>query len=241
MSAPSALRATEQAVSWRDDVRRGAVAMMPLLPGVAPFSMAIAVSARAAGFSPLETFLFSLTVFAGSAQMATVGLLAAGSGLVAILLTALGLNLRHILYGLSLSTWLPRQTHPPKPILAATVTDEGYGLATRAAARGQGSDAFLWGTNGILYLTWILAALAGIALGQLLPDPATIGLDVIFPLSFLTLLLPLLRARRDLLVAAVAGVGALLLRDPLGSGPAIVVSVVIAALLGALLPAGRTR
>ncbi|MFN8591710.1 MAG: AzlC family ABC transporter permease [Thermomicrobiales bacterium] len=231
----------ELATSWRDDVRRGAVAMVPLLPGVAPFSMAIAVSARAAGFSPLETFLFSLTVFAGSAQIATVGLLASGSGPVAIVLTALGLNLRHILYGLSLSTWLPEQTRPPKPILAATVTDEGYGLATRAAAQGAGSDAFLWGTNGILYLTWVFSALIGIALGQLLPDPAAIGLDVIFPLSFLTLLLPLLRARWDFLVAAVAGVGALMLRGPLGSGPAIVVSVVIAALLGALLPAGRGR
>ena len=160
---------------------------------------------------------------------------------MAIVLTALGLNLRHILYGLSLSTWLPEQTRPPKPILAATVTDEGYGLATRAAAQGAGSDAFLWGTNGILYLTWVFSALIGIALGQLLPDPAAIGLDVIFPLSFLTLLLPLLRARWDFLVAAVAGVGALMLRGPLGSGPAIVVSVVIAALLGALLPAGRGR
>lgn len=217
------------------------MAMLPLLPGVAPFSMAIAVSARAAGFSPLETLLFAVTVFAGSAQIATVGLLASGSGPAAILLTTLGLNLRHILYGLSLSTWLPARTHPPKPLLAATVTDEGYGLTMREAVAGRGSAAFLWGTNGILYLTWILAALAGIALGQLLPDPEAIGLDVIFPLSFLTLLLPLLRTRRDLLVAVVAGIGVLALRGPLGAGPAMVATVVIAASLGALLPAGGTR
>ncbi len=217
------------------------MAAVPLLPGVAPFSMAIAVSARAAGFSPLETILFSLLVFAGSAQMASVTLLAAGSGPAAILLTALGLNLRHILYGLSLSTWLPGHTRPPKPILAATVTDEGYGLTAREVAAGRGSAGFLWGANGLLYLVWIVAAIVGVALGQLLPDPEQIGLDVIFPLSFLTLLLPLLRTRRDLLVAAVAGAGALLLRGIVGAGPAIVVSVVAAALLGALLPEGRGR
>jgi 4-azaleucine resistance transporter AzlC len=225
----------------RAEVRRGALAVIPLLPGVAPFSMAIAVSARAAGFSPLETVLFSLLVFAGSAQMAAVGLLASGSGPVAILITTLGLNLRHILYGLSLSTWLPPATRPPKPLLAATVTDEGYGLTAREAAAGRGSAGFLWGANGLLYLTWMAATVAGVALGQLLPDPEAIGLDVIFPLSFLTLLLPLLRTRRDLLVAAVAGCGALALRAMLGAGPAIVVAVAVAALLGAAAPGGRGR
>lgn len=217
------------------ELRRGAAAVLPLLPGVAPFSMAIAVSAGAAGFSPLETMIFSILVFAGSAQMAAVGLAASGSGPAAILLTALGLNLRHILYGLSLSTWLPAEPRPPKPLLAATLTDEGFGLATREAARGRGSAGFLWGANGALYICWVLAALAGVALGQLLPDPAAIGLDVIFPLSFITLLLPLLRSRWDLLAAAVAGAGALLLRGPLGAGPAIVAAVVVAALLGSAL------
>ena len=57
--------------------------------------MAFAVSAPAAGFSLRETLLFSIVVFAGSAQMATVGLAASGAGPGAIVLTALGLNLRH--------------------------------------------------------------------------------------------------------------------------------------------------
>lgn len=226
---------------WSAEVRRGALAAVPLLPGVAPFSMAIAVSARAAGFSPLETVLFSLLVFAGSAQMAAVGLLASGSGPIAIVLTALGLNLRHILYGLSLASWFPGNTRPPKPLLAATVTDEGYGLTAREMAAGQGSAGFLWGANGLLYLTWIVATIAGVALGQLLPDPTPIGLDVIFPLSFLTLLLPLLKSWRDLLVAAVTGGGALVLRGAIGAGPAIVAAVAVAALLGAMLPGDAHR
>jgi predicted branched-subunit amino acid permease len=161
------------------------MAVIPLLAGVAPFSMAIAVSARATGFSPLETMLFSSLIFAGSAQMAAVGLLAAGSGFAAIFLATLGLNLRHILYGMSLSTWLPRRTRPPKLLLAATVTDERYGMMAREVAAGRGSAGFLWGANGLLYLTRIAATGAGVALGQLLPNPEAIGLDVIFPLLFL--------------------------------------------------------
>lgn len=49
------------------EMRRGVMTMAPMLAGVVLFGMAFAVSSRAAGFSPLETMLISLTVFAGGA------------------------------------------------------------------------------------------------------------------------------------------------------------------------------
>jgi 4-azaleucine resistance transporter AzlC len=215
------------------------MAAAPFVAGVVPFGMAYAISALAAGFSPLETVLFSVLACSGAAQMATVGLAASGSGPLAIMLTTLGLSLRHVLYGLSLATWLPPRTQPPTPLLAATVFDEGFGLATREAAEGRGSAGFLFGANGLLYLAWVAATLAGVVLGQLLPDPETIGLDVIFPLSFLALLLPLIRTRRDLGVAIAAGAAALGLRGVVGAGPAVVVAIAGAAALGAALERGE--
>jgi 4-azaleucine resistance transporter AzlC len=216
-------------------MRRGAIAMGPLLAGAVPFGMAFAVSARAAGFSPLETMLISLTVFAGGAQMAAVSVTAAGGGPLATMLTGFALNLRYALYGLSLSTWLPRQTQPTKPLLAATMIDEGFGLATREAHAGRGSAGFIWGANSLLYVCFALVNLAGLALGQLLPDPTAIGLDIIFPLSFIALLLPMMRSRKDVVVAIVGGIGAFVLRDLIGAGPAILAAVIAAALLGATL------
>jgi 4-azaleucine resistance transporter AzlC len=219
--------------SQASEMRRGAIAMTPLLAGVPPFGMAFAVSAQAAGFSPLETMLISMTVFAGGAQMAAVSVTAAGGGPIATVLTGFALNLRYALYGLSLSTWLPRHTRPAKPVLAATMTDEGFAMTTREAREGRGSAGFLWGANALLYVSFALANLAGLALGQLLPDPTAIGLDIIFPLSFIALLLPIMRSRQDIIVALVGGIGAFLLRDLLGAGPAILVAVTAAALLGA--------
>lgn len=231
---PEALSSARHGDAWR-----GVLAAAPLVAGVVPFGMAYAVSALAAGFSPLETVLFSVLACSGAAQMASVGLAAAGSGPLAIVLTTLGLSLRHVLYGLSLATWLPRLTHPPTPLLAATVFDEGFGLATREAAEGRGSAGFLFGANGLLYVAWVAATLAGVILGQLLPDPETLGLDVIFPLSFLALLLPLIRTRRDVAVAVVAGAAALLLRGVFGAGPSVVVAIAGAAALGAALDRGE--
>lgn len=124
------------------------------------------------------------------------------------------------------------------------MTDEGFGMATREAVAGRGSAAFLWGANAALYVIFAAAMLAGLAVGQLLPNPTAIGLDVIFPLSFIALVLPMPRARTDAVVALVGGIGALALRGPLGAGPAILAAVSAAALLGAGAPLcalGRLR
>ncbi|MDX2242168.1 MAG: AzlC family ABC transporter permease [Leptolyngbyaceae cyanobacterium bins.302] len=52
------------------------------------------------------TLAMSAVVFAGSAQLIALGLLATGTPLLLIWLTTLIVNLRHLLYALSLSTEL---------------------------------------------------------------------------------------------------------------------------------------
>ena len=106
------------------EIRRGFLAMVPLWAGVAPFAMTFGILARTAGFTALETQALSMLVFAGSAQIAIVTLFAGGAGAGAIVATALVLNLRHILYDLSLSWGWGRPTRPPLPFLAFLLTDE---------------------------------------------------------------------------------------------------------------------
>ena len=219
----------------RAEFWRGVVALAPLLTGVVPFGVVFAVSARAVGFGVLETQALSMVVFAGSAQLAVVTLTAAGASAPWIVLTTLFLNLRHVLYGLSLGTWLGPRTRPPRPVLAFFLVDESYGLAIRALLAGRGGAAFLVGAGLTLYVAFALATLAGSLLGSVLPDPAALGLDLVFHLTFLALLLPLLRTRLDLAVAAVAGLAALALVRVVDGGVAILLAITGAAALGAAL------
>jgi 4-azaleucine resistance transporter AzlC len=207
--------ATADRLTWRDDFRAGFVACMPLWLGAAPFGAIYAVSALAAGLSWAQTLAMSLTVFAGASQFTAVGLFAAATPPLTIVLTTLVVNARHALLAASVAPFVRQQRPATKALLAFQLTDESYAIGMRRWLAGNGSVAFQFGSNLSLYVVWQTSTLAGLALGALLPDPAAYGLDLIFPLTFIGLLVPLLRERVSMGVAALAAVlaiaGAMLL------------------------------
>jgi 4-azaleucine resistance transporter AzlC len=209
--------------------------MAPLWLGVVPFGLAYAVLARGAGLTLVETQALSLLVFAGSSQVSAVGLFARGASGVGIVFTTLLLNVRHLLYGLSLGRDVPL-TRRQRLAAAFFLTDEAYGVSV---ARGARAFPFVLGAELSLYLTWNLATLAGALLGGVIPDPEKLGVDFVFPLAFLALLVPLLRRRLDVLVAVLAGGLAWLLARSLPGGLPILIAGVVGSLLGAVLTRGE--
>lgn len=219
----------------RAGFRAGLLNTIPLWPGIIAFAFAFAVTARTSGFSALEVMALSMVLFAGSAQIVTVALTNEGAGFLAVVLTVLVLNLRHVLYGFSLSRWFPERTSPGKPILAFFLTDEAYGLTTKSYLQGRGSVGFYLGVCTNLYLTFAASTFAGVVAGGLIPNPERLGLDFVFSLTFVALLVPLLKTRRDLRVAAIAVIATLLLSQVATSGLVILLATALAATAGALL------
>lgn len=189
----------------RADFRAGFVAIMPIWLGTIPFGAIYAVSALDAGLTPAQTLAMSLLVFAGAAQFTAVGLFASGAAPLTIVITTLIINLRHLLLGASLAPFVRRSPAWIKGAQAFFLTDESYAVALARYLEGRGSPAFQLGVNISLYLAWQCSTAAGIALGALIPDPSAYGLELIFPLTFIGLLMPLLRKRVNALVAALSG------------------------------------
>ncbi|NJN15029.1 MAG: AzlC family ABC transporter permease [Oscillochloris sp.] len=173
--------------------RAGFLAGIPLWLGAAPFGLIYAVSALSAGLTPAQTAAMSLFVFAGASQFTAVGMIAAGSGPFAVVLTTLIVNARHLLLTASLLPYLRGLPKPALLGLAAQLTDESYALAIGKFLAGTGKPAFLAGANMSIYVVWQVSAWVGIWLGRSIPDPAAYGLDLVFPLTFIGLLVPLLR------------------------------------------------
>ncbi|HEU4325362.1 MAG TPA: AzlC family ABC transporter permease [Roseiflexaceae bacterium] len=194
-------------------LKEGFVAILPLWLGSAPFGAVYAVTALAAGLSPGQTLLMSLIVFAGAAQFTAAVLVAAGAAPLAIVLTTLVVNARHLLLAASLAPFVRAERPLIKALLAFQLTDESYALGIQRFLDGRGSTAFQLGANLSLYLCWQLSTIAGMLLGSLIPDPDAYGLGLVFPLTFIALLVPMLReaARaRDTVSLAVAALAALL-------------------------------
>jgi 4-azaleucine resistance transporter AzlC len=219
----------------RGDFASGFRALMPLWLGVVPFGVAYAVLARDAGLSLLETQALSVLVFSGSAQVSAVGLFGAGAAAAEIVLTTFLLNVRHVLYGLSLGRRIPLRGWR-KPVAAYFLTDEVFGVVS---AREERTFAFLLGAELNLVAEWNAGTLGGALGGGAIPDPEKLGIDLIFPLAFLALLVPLVRTRVALLVAVVSGGLAFVLTEALPGGLPILLTGVAGSLLGAALTAGR--
>src|SRR3984893_12789779 len=101
---------------------------LPILICVLPFGMIYGVSALSAGIPASIAQAMSSIVFAGSAQFVISQLIAAGTPSLVVILTAFIVNIRHMLYSASLSSYT-RKLHPLwKWLLAYLLTDEAYAV-----------------------------------------------------------------------------------------------------------------
>jgi 4-azaleucine resistance transporter AzlC len=219
------------------DLRRGAWASTPLLPGIVVFGLLYGVLARQVGFSPWEAWAMSLIVHAGSAQFVALGMWDT-AGAAAIILTTLIINLRHLLMGASVAPHLQGLSPPWKALLALWMSDESYALSIAAFERGQGGRWFFLGANISTYLAWTTSGLLGALLGTAIPDPGRYGLDLIFPLAFLGLLVTFLRDRTSVGVALAAGGLALAGALVLPGAWYVIVAALLGSAVGLILDRG---
>ena len=186
------------------------MATLPLAPGVVAFGLLYGVMARQVGFSPWEALGMSLIVHAGSAQFTALGMWQAAGAVptdvsIGIILTTLVINLRHLLMGASVAPYLRGLSGWWKALLALWMSDESYALAIAQYERGAGSHHYFLGANVGIYLVWPASGLVGALLGSAIPDPSRYGLDLVFPLAFLGLLMTFLKGRIGVAVALAAG------------------------------------
>lgn len=193
------------------EFRAGVKALLPMLIGVVPFGMIYGVLALANGLHPATALAMSIILFAGSAQFLFCQLVGAGVP-PPIIVAEIGLlNLRHALYSATLG---PHTTHLPKRwkwALAYLLTDEAFAAISRYPRDDDTHPHRHWfylGAGLALWCGWQLSTAAGVLLGARLPTDWP--LDFALPLTFIAIVVPLIRNRALLATALAAGGIALL-------------------------------
>jgi predicted branched-subunit amino acid permease len=182
----------------------------------------------------------SVLVLAGAAQFAAVGLIADGASWPSIVLLTALLNARHLLYSAAMAPWLSGRPRLERAAMAHVLTDETFALSLAHFQRlGRADVLGYWLAAGVDCLSWPIATAVGVIAGQLIPDPAQFGLDVVFPAAMAGLAVRLATGRRE--VAAAAAGAALAVVGGVVVGPAIsvVVGGFLAPMIGLLIERER--
>jgi predicted branched-subunit amino acid permease len=185
--------------SWSlDGLRLGAMLMAPALPGMMAFAIAIGATEARKGFAPIEAALMNLLVYAGASQMVAMEAWpqqVTPASVTALALLVATVNARMLLFGASLRPWLgPLPAWQIYPLLQLT-TDPGWIICMRYRA-GGGNDAgvFLGGAL-VVWVAWLATTAAGYLMGALIADPRKIALDLVLPIFFAAMLVPLWSGR----------------------------------------------
>jgi len=201
----------------------------------AVFGVSFGVLATSADLSVAQTCALSLLVFAGGAQFAVVGVLAAGGATAAAVVSGLLLNSRYLAFGMVVTPFL-RGSVARRALGAQLLTDESAALALAEPDAREAVRTY-WVTGVVLYLVWNAGTLVGALVGEAIGDPATLGLDAALPAAFLALLVPLLRDRPRR-VAALAGAGLALLLTPVTPPGVPILAAALGGLAGLRVPGG---
>ncbi|KAB0264350.1 AzlC family ABC transporter permease [Microvirga brassicacearum] len=192
---------------------QGARSTFPALPGLVVFGMAFGAAAAQKGLSFGEVLGLSAFVYAGAAQM--VGLevwqkvWTPGTILTIMTVTAV-VNSRLLLLGATLQPWLRNEPVARSALNLFLLTDAGWIFSTRYHNDGGRDVAFLFGTGVALWVLWVATSLAGFFVGAFIPEPQRFGLDLVMPIFFGVMLVPLWKGARPALPWLVAGLVSLL-------------------------------
>lgn len=210
--------ATAKPVWTWDGACLGARLALPLIPGYIAFGLAVGATSASKGFTLLATMTMNIFVYAGASQLVGMEIWPAKLTVGAIISLALiiaTVNARMLLMGASLRPWLGPlpwwQTYPMQHL----TTDPGWILAMRYRAEG-GNDAAMYLANGaVLFCIWLASTTSGYLLGTLIANPRAFGIDLVMPIFFAIMLIPLWRtggSKRRAIAWIVAGAVALIVQ-----------------------------
>ncbi|CTQ31605.1 AzlC family ABC transporter permease [Jannaschia rubra] len=214
---------------------RGVAEGLPFVVIMVPFGALFGVLGVEAGLPLAQVMGFSVLVIAGASQFTAVQLMTDGVPAAIVVLSALAVNLRMVMYSASIVPHLGSAPLWQRALVSYMLVDQTYALAVqtyegRPAWTVADKIAYFAGVSLPVFPSWVGATWMGAVLGARVP--AGWQLDFALPLAFLALVGPMLKTRAHVIAALVSAVAALAFAwVPWNLG--LIVAAVLAMLAGA--------
>lgn len=176
---------------------------LPIALGYLAVSFSLGIAAQAAGLTPFQGFLASITTNASAGEYACFMAVSTGASITELLLIMLITNGRYLLMSCSLSQKFSPETPLRHRFLAAfAITDEIFGISI--ARSGFLNPFYMYGAILIASPCWALGTVLGIAAGNVLPLRAVSALSVALYGMFLAVIVP--PARKEKIIGVLIAV-----------------------------------
>lgn len=207
---------------------------MPTLPGIAAWGLVVGVAMVKSGLSVPWALLMTFSVFAGTAQLASLPLIAINAPVWIIVLTSFLINLRFVIFSALLAPHFAGVAARKKWLYGYFTGDVPLALFIQrypTISDEPGRLSFLLGLISSNWIIWQVGSVTGILLGSQIPlswEPAFAG-----TLAMMCVVLPFAKQYSGACAAIVGGVvGVLTYHLPYKLG---LVIAVICGMLAALI------
>ena len=215
----------------------GASDTLPLVFAAIPFGIVYGALGHAQGLPDWVVIAISMAVFAGASQFIAITLIASGASLSVIVLTVFVVNLRHMLYAVSLIPYVREFSQFKRLPMAFALTDETFAIAYNRATQQSPTPHFAHyylGSAGFMYCNWQLCTWIGLVAGNQFPQLTSFGLDIAMVVAFIGIVVPHLKLPSHWICALVAALSGTLTYDwPNQTG--LLFSAVVAIVSGVIL------
>ena len=191
--------------------RQGVHAIVPALIATATWGMVTGVAMVKSGLTESMALAMTLLLYAGSAQLTSLPLIASGALLWLIFMAGFVVNLRFVIFGAALHPYFRHLSWPRRLGLGYFTTDMGFVLFMPrfGDAAERGTREQLWYFLGTIvpgWLVWQTSSIVGIYLGTLVPSAWS--LDFAAVLALLAITVPLANSKPMLVSMLAAGLTA---------------------------------
>lgn len=195
----------------RAAMREGLIAARPALIATFTWGLVTGVAMVKSGLSENAAALMTLFVYAGSAQLTSLPLIAAGAPLWLIFAAGLIVNLRFLIFSAALQPYFRSLPWYKRLAYGYFSTDMSFVIFMprfgEAKVKGtEAQRAFFLATIVSGWIAWQSSSMIGIVLGSLVP--ASWSLDFAAVLALMAITIPLANSRPMLVSMLAAGVTA---------------------------------
>lgn len=186
----------------------GAREVLPMALGVLPLALAIGVALASSSVPALAGWLSGPAIFGGAAQLLTIQMIDDGAATAVIVVSALLVNARVVVYGAALAPWFAEATLRTRLLVAFPIIDPLFLLAQPRFERGdldqRSRTAYYAGAAFTLVGVWMSVQAAALLVGGVVPEE--LQLSMAAPLVFAGYLAHVTRTRSAVVAAGTAAV-----------------------------------